>query len=469
MFITFIFKIRLFSALCLTSLYLSVFTGILHQDVVAQVPTPSDKVPNQAPPPPAIVPSQQPPSLPPNGSELSPSNISGAVSPQFSRYLLGPGDVITLSIQRPPGEYRLGPGDNIAVFVQRFPDLGFQAQINPEGNITAPLLGTVRLQNLTLVEAQQKIRNALNRYVVEPTVVLSLSGLRPDTSFQAAIDPEGNIAVPQIGSISVQGLTLQEAQEKVRLQLTNILVQPIVTASLASPRPVQITISGEVFKPGIYSMNSGTSRINDALIQAGGSTVMADLRQIQVRRRLLDGTVITQNIDLYAALQNGGSVPNLRLQDGDAVVLARREVGNDDSYDRTLVARSSFGIPLIKVRVLNYVAGGIVVQSLPNGSSFIDVLSGVSIANSNLQDVALIRFDPERGRAVTLRLNARKALSGDISQNVPLQDNDVIVVGRNLLGKITGLLTTVTRPFYDVRTFLNFFDTLGGSNSNESR
>jgi polysaccharide biosynthesis/export protein len=216
-------------------------------------------------------------------------------------------------------------------------------------------------------------------------------------------------------------------------------------------------------------MNSGTSRINDALIQAGGSTVMADLRQIQVRRRLLDGTVITQNIDLYAALQNGGSVPNLRLQDGDAVVLARREVGNDDSYDRTLVARSSLGIPVIKVRVLNYVAGGIVVQSLPNGSSFIDVLSGVSIANSNLQDVALIRFDPERGRAVTLRLNARKALSGDISQNVPLQDNDVIVVGRNLLGKITGLLTTVTRPFYDVRTFLNFFDTLGGSNNDQNR
>jgi polysaccharide biosynthesis/export protein len=262
---------------------------------------------------------------------------------------------------------------------------------------------------------------------------------------------------------------LQEAQEKIRLLLSKILVQPIVTASLATARPVQITISGEVFKPGIYSLNSGLPRINDALLVAGGTTVMADLRQVQVRRRLLDGTVMTQNIDLYASLQNGGSVPNLRLQDGDALVLARREVGNDDSYDRTLVARSSLAVPVIKVRVLNYAAGGIAVQSLPNGSSFIDVLTGVSTANSNLQDIALIRFDPERGRAVTLRLNARKALSGDISQNVPLQDNDVIVVGRNLLGKITNLLSTVTRPFYDVRTFLNFFDTLGGTNSDSNR
>ncbi|AFY99240.1 polysaccharide biosynthesis/export family protein [Calothrix sp. PCC 6303] len=465
---TVFFKMRLFNALCTTGLYLSVFTGILHQSVVAQAPPTQEKLPDQAPSS-TIIPSQQPPSLPPDSSELSPSNISGAVSPQFGRYLLGPGDVINLSIQRPPGEYRLGPGDSVSVFVQRFPDLGFQAQINPEGNITAPLLGTIRLQNLTLAEAQQKIRNALNRYVVEPTVVVSLSTLRPDTSFQTLVDPEGNIAVPQIGTVSVQGLTLQEAQEKIRLQLRNILVQPIVTASLASPRQVQITISGEVFKPGIYSLNPSTPRINDALLLAGGSTVMADLRQIQVRRRLLDGTLMTQNIDLYAALQNGGSVPNLRLQDGDAVVLTRREVGNDDSYDRTLVARSSLATPVIKVRVLNYVAGGIVVQSLPNGSSFVDVLAGVSVANSNLQDIALIRFDPERGRAVTLRLNARKALSGDISQNVPLQDNDVIVVGRNLLGKITGLLTTVTRPFYDVRTFLNFFDTLGGSDSNQNR
>jgi polysaccharide biosynthesis/export protein len=468
MFITFILKMRVFSALCLTSLYLSVFTGLLHQSVVAQVPTPSEKVPDQVPPSPTI-PSQQPPSLPPNGFESSPSNISGAASSQFNRYLLGPGDVINLSIQRPPGEYRLAPGDGITVFVQRFPDLGFQALINPEGNITAPLLGTVRLKNLTLAEAQQVISNGLNRYVVNPIAVLSLSGQRPDASFQTSIDPEGNIAVPQIGAVSVQGLTLQEAQEKIRLQLSKILVQPVVTASLATPRPVQITISGEVFKPGIYSLNSGLPRINDALLVAGGSTVMADLRQVQVRRRLLDGTMMTQNIDLYATLQNGGSVPNLRLQDGDAVVLARREIGNDDSYDRTLVARSSLAVPVIKVRVLNYAAGGIAVQTLPNGSSFIDVLTGISTANSNLQDIALIRFDPERGRAVTLRLNARKVLSGDISQNVPLQDNDVIVVGRNLLGKITNLLSTVTRPFYDVRTFLNFFDTLGGTNSDSNR
>lgn len=79
---------------------------------------------------------------------------SNEISPQLNRYILGPGDIITLQVQRPPGPYRLGPGDVISVAIERFPDLGFQASVNPEGKITVPLLGTVSLQNLTLAEAQ---------------------------------------------------------------------------------------------------------------------------------------------------------------------------------------------------------------------------------------------------------------------------------------------------------------------------
>jgi polysaccharide biosynthesis/export protein len=247
--------------------------------------------------------------------------------------------------------------------------------------------------------------------------------------------------------------------------LSKILVDPVVNLSLAAPRPVQITISGEVFRPGIYPVASGTPRITDALLSGGGSTMMADLRQVQVRRRLVDGTVIWQNLNLYASLQSGGSLPNLRLQDGDAIVVPRREVGTDDGYDRNLVARSSLAVPQIRVRVLNYAGGGLATQALPNGSSFVDAIAGINPDNANLRDIALIRFDQERGKAVTQRLDAKKALQGDATQNVPLQDNDVIVVGRNLLGKITNVLGTITRPFFDVQSFIRFFETLGGGTS----
>jgi polysaccharide export outer membrane protein len=447
--------VRAFSTLCFVSFQAGVFLTNSAQSVVAQtlpLPTANPTKQQQSP--------LQPPSPPPD-AEVPPGE-GGGVSSQLDRYLLGPGDAISVVFQRPSGIYRLGPGDSITVVVQRFPDLSFQASINPEGNIAVPLLGTVSLQGLTLQEAQEKIRLLFNRYVINPIVVLSLTGLRPDLSFQAQISPEGNIVVPQVGVLSIQGLTLAEAQEKIRLSLSKVMVDPAIAVSLISARPVQVTISGEVFRPGIYTVGSPTPRIADALLIAGGSTVYADLRQVQVRRKLMDGSVISQNLDLYAALQNGGSVPSLRLQDGDAIIIPRREVGNDDGYDRNLVARSSLAVPQIRVRLLNYAAGGLVTQTLPNGSTFVDALGGINLDTANLRDIALVRFDPEQGRAVTQKLDAKKALSGDISQNVPLQDNDVIIVGRNLITRITNILSTITRPFFDVQSFIRFFQFFGG-------
>ncbi|QKQ77811.1 sugar ABC transporter substrate-binding protein [Nostoc sp. TCL240-02] len=445
---------RAFSALCFVSLQVGVFLTTPIQLVLAQ-PFPSQ---GQSP--------RQPPSpVPGTETEVIPTGTNDETSSQLSRYLLGPGDIIGVVLQRPPGPYRLGIGDGISVSVQRFPDLSFQALINPEGNIVVPLLGTVSLQGLTLQEAQEKIRLGLNRYVVDPVIVLALAAQRQDLSFQTVISPEGNIVVPQVGTVSLQGLTLEEAQEKIRLGLSRFFPDPIVVASLVGTRPVQVTVSGEIFRPGIYPINSSTPRVADALLISGGSTLNADLRQIQVRRKLIDGSVISQTIDLYAALQNGGSIPNLRLQDGDAILIPRREVGNDDGYDRNLVARSSLATPQIRVRVLNYAAGGLSIQALPNGSTFVDALGGVNLDTANLRDIALVRFDPEQGKAVTQKLDAKKALGGDASQNVALQDNDVIVVGRNLIGRITNFLTTITQPFFNVQSFLRFFDNFGGGSN----
>ncbi len=457
----------LFSALYFVSFQVSILFTPAVQSVVAQPLLNSEKLTGQLPTLPSGAVEVQPQLLQPPASPL---DVEGSnndeISPQLNRYLLGPGDGISVLFQRPPGPYRLGPGDGISVAVQRFPDLSFQSSINPEGNIIVPLLGTVSLQGLTLEEAQEKIRVSLDRFVIDPVIVLSLTGLRPDSSFQAQIDQEGNIVVPQVGIVSVQGLTLEEAQEKIRLSLSSILVEPTLVVSLARPRPVQVTISGEVFRPGIYPVNSPTARVGEALFIAGGSTTSADLRQVQVRRRLMDGSVISQTVDLYAVLQNDGSLPSLRLQDGDAIIVPRQEVGTDDGYDRNLVARSSLAVQQIRVRVLNYTTSGMVTQALPNGSNFIDVLGGINLDRANLRDIALVRFDPEQGKAVTQKLDARKALAGDASQNVPLQDNDVIVVGRNLVGRLSNILTTITQPFFNIRSFLNFFENFGGGGGN---
>ncbi|MBD2667068.1 polysaccharide biosynthesis/export family protein [Richelia sinica] len=448
---------RAFSALCLITLQVGVYSITSIPTVVAQTTTSPNQLPGELPAPPSNV-------------DFTSPNNQEETSPQFDRYLLDTGDTISVSVQRPPGPYRLGMGDSINVNVQRFPDLSFQAVINLEGNIVVPLLGIITLKGLTIPEAEAKVRASIDRYVINPIVTLSLAAPRPDLSFQGNVDPDGNVLIPQVGKISIKGLSVDEAQEKIRLALNTIAPEQLVQVSLAGMRPVQITVTGEVFRPGIYTAPSVMPRVTDIIPLVGGSTLTADLRQVQVRRKRPDGEIITQTVDLYGALQGGSSPPNLRLQDGDAVFFPRREVGSDDGYDRNLIARSTLAVPQIRVRILNYAAGGIGVQSLPNGSTFIDALSGVSLEAANLRDIALVRFDPEQGKAITQRLDAKKALAGDASQNVALQDNDVIVVGRSLIGKVTNLLNTITQPFFNVQGFLRFFQNFGngifGGNSN---
>ncbi len=308
----------------------------------------------------------------------------------------------------------------------------------------------------------------LNRYRLGVGDTISVSVQRfPDLSFQAIINTEGDVVTPLLGAVSIAGLTVEEAQEKLRCELNRYVIEPSVTLILANQRPALVTVTGEVSKPGFYIFQPG-SQLAAALFVAGGTTSSADLRGIIVRRTLVDGSIIQQNFDLFTPLQNGEPLPNLRLQDGDAVVVPKIEVGTDKDYDRRLAARSSLSQPRINIRILSYASGGIGNIQLENGSTFVDAIAAISPNpdNANLDSIALIRFDPEQGKAVTQQLNANEALKGNVAQNVPLQNNDVIVVGRTLIAEISHALNIFTQPFRDTLGFLLFFDSLRGSATN---
>jgi polysaccharide export outer membrane protein len=294
--------------------------------------------------------------------------------------------------------YRLGAGDTVSVQVQRFADLNFQATIDQEGSITAPLLGKIALQGLTIAQAQERIRQGVNRFVIDPVVFVALTG----------------------------------------------------------QRPVLVTVTGEIARPGLYTLT--LPRTSAALLLAGGATGQADLRSVQVKRLLSDGSVLEEKLDLVTPLQDGTALPDLKLQDGDVVVIPKLSE-QDQNYDRTLMARSTLVKPQIIIRLLSYANNGLGTLTLPNGSTFLDALTAAKPGpdSANLRRIALIRFDPIQKKAVTREIDARSILSGNMNQNIALEDNDVIVIGRNLVGKITYALNTVTQPFRDVLGFLLFF------------
>ncbi|MGB7445187.1 MAG: polysaccharide biosynthesis/export family protein [Coleofasciculaceae cyanobacterium] len=287
----------------------------------------------------------------------------------------------------------------------------------------------------------------------------------PDLSFNYGIDIQGNIVVPLLGKINVADRTVEEVQAEIRIGLDQFIVDPKVTVVVSGFRQAEVTVTGEVFKPGYYTLNPG-AKLDEALLAAGGATNDADLRAIVVRRRsLAQGSIAERKVDLFTPLQNGAKLPDLQLQDGDAVIVLRLDSENVTDYDRTLASRSSFAQPNINIRVLNYAnAGGGRVNNiaLPNGSSFVDAFTAINpnADDANLRKIALIRFDPERGKAVAQEIDGKGALLGDVSQNVPLQNNDVIVIGRNLIAKILFGLNTITRPFRDFLGFSGFLDEL---------
>ncbi|AOY82270.1 polysaccharide biosynthesis/export family protein [Moorena producens JHB] len=293
----------------------------------------------------------------------------------------------------------------------------------------------------------------------EDVIAVSVTNF-PNLAFQSAIDSDGNIVVPLFGKLRVVGLTLEAAQDLIQKVLNEFVIDPQVVVSLLSTPQVQITVSGEVFRPGYYPLPPGTQP-NQALTAAGGTTTIADLRTILIRRKsVVNNSIIEREIDLLTPLQNGTTPSELNLRDGDAIIVRKLEVGNTTDYDRQLVARSNLAQQQISVRVLSYPNGTIGNLTLANGSTFIDALTAISPNpdDADLDSIALIRFDPEQGKAVTQKLDGEKLLKGDVSQNVPLQDEDVIVVGRSLIAKISAALSVVTRPFNDFLGFRRFFE-----------
>lgn len=285
----------------------------------------------------------------------------------------------------------------------------------------------------------------------------------PEFSFSGSLDADGTVVVPVLGRISLKGLTIEEVETKISYELGQQFLQepPQVIAVLLGERPVTLTMMGEVFKPGYYTVAQNTP-MSVVLSLAGGTTDRADLRSIIVKRTLTDGSVMQERLDLYSPLVEGKKEPNLKLQAGDSVIVSRLEVGEDRDYDRSFIASTNVPQQAITVRIVapNSVAG---VQLrnivLPNGSSFLDAVAQLPtfIPLVIKEEITLMRFDAELGKVVTQTLNVSQTIQdGDLAQNVSLRDQDVIIVSRTILGKFLAGIRVITQPIRDIFGFTNF-------------
>ena len=151
-------------------------------------------------------------------------------------------------------------------------------------------------------------------------VLIDIWGASED-HLRQTISPEGSIMISQVGPVYLNGMTINDANKHIK----NVFSQKYagvgdaetdVQVTLGQVRTIQVDILGEVSTPGTFRM-SPFSSVFHALYRAGGINDIGTLRNIQVIR---NGKKIA-GVDIYDYLFNGRSDGNIRLQEGDAIIV----------------------------------------------------------------------------------------------------------------------------------------------------
>lgn len=159
-----------------------------------------------------------------------------------------------------PENYRLGPGDEVIVDVWGASQNTMRLEISPDGYVNISNLGPVYLNNMTIKDARQLLKQELGKIYA---------------------DSANNIQV-----------------------------------TLGNIRTIQVNVMGEVRAPGTYALSS-LSTVFHALYASGGVSDIGSLRNVQVAR----GGKTIARLDVYEYIMKGQIQDDIRLQDGDVVIV----------------------------------------------------------------------------------------------------------------------------------------------------
>jgi polysaccharide export outer membrane protein len=187
-----------------------------------------------------------------------PSLLRSSLSIAFA---LSTGLALAQSAPPPNGDYKLGPGDAIRVQVYQNPDLTVEARVSESGSISYPLVGGVALGGLSIGQAETKIAQSLRS--------------------------------------------------------SNILKSPQVNIVLLQVRGNQVSVLGQVAKPGRFPLETFNVRVSDMLAAAGGVTATGN--DVLVVSGVRNGQSFRKTIDIPALFAGTRPDDDMVLAAGDTL------------------------------------------------------------------------------------------------------------------------------------------------------
>jgi protein involved in polysaccharide export with SLBB domain len=339
-------------------------------------------------------------------------------------------------------------------------------------------------------EPNLKLATPLN-YILGPDdqIQISVYGVQEYTG-EFLVSPEGNISIPNVGQIKVAGLTIEDATEKIKTLMGNSAYIYLksggakLSVTLSKIRSIKVTIIGSNF-PGDFTVSS-LSTVFNALYLSGGPTAFGSFREIELVRN----NKIIRKIDLYHLLIRGDQSDNVGLKDHDVIIIpaykkrvelqgqVKRpgifEVLPGENFDQVLNFASNFtdtaykavikvfqrseterrvhdlpaanfgtyqpesGDVFVISKILNRFQNRVTISGSVFRPDIYELTNGMKVSDlirraDGLKEDAyvsrgqIIRLEEDSRRSI-LSFNIRKALQNDPNENVLLQREDEILI-----------------------------------------
>ena len=272
---------------------------------------------------------------------------------------------------------------------------------------------------------------------------------------------DGWIFLPVIGNYFIENKTLEEARNDLINKYSKELIVPDLQLSLSSSRPLDISIIGEVQKPGLYQINNileNPPKVVDGLQLAGGITSKSNLESVELIRVFKeDGELIKKitSLNLTSLVEEGDQTNNIKLTHGDVLKINST---NNVSKTQYKLAKATLAPAKIGITVVGEVKDPGEKQVI-SGVSLIEavmIAGGPIDWQANRQNIELIRED-EYGAINVSRYKYSVNKKNPIANNPILKDGDIINVNSVKYTKFSRGVKNIFSPLRDIITGITFY------------
>lgn len=152
-------------------------------------------------------------------------------------------------------------------------------------------------------------------YILGPgdAVYIDIYGASQKT-IESTVSPDGEVTIEGFGPVQVSGLTVAQANARLRSTLGARYSSSKIKLTVGQTRSIMINVMGEVKNPGTYTLPAFAT-VFHALYMAGGTNDIGTMRNIKVYRN----NRLVSVVDIYDYILNGKLTGNVRLADNDVI------------------------------------------------------------------------------------------------------------------------------------------------------